>query len=308
MNIYIYREVQVKVVSLIQHWLRTYWFEDFELQPTMEELLEEFIEKIRDYYQSISLNKGVKLAEMIEKTVQFQKKKLEEIHSIQSAKLSKAKSMKLLGYDPDINKNGSSTPTNKTKDKTLSKKTELDLNNEFMKLDNTKIAENITLIDEELFSKVQPRECLSQNWKAKNKEIVAKNICNLIRQFNNVSKWVQCSILFYSKDIKKRGRIIKKWIKIANELFNRKNFQSMSSIQSALNSTPIFRLKQSWKQIPAKHLMKFEEFKVIFKSNNNMGNLRRIHRESHAPMIPYTGIIIFICIFTLETHNTNIDI
>ena len=33
-------------------------------------------------------------------------------------------------------------------------------------------------------------------------------------------------------------------------------------------------------------------FKVIFNTRNNMGNLRKLHREALVPLVPYTGIFL----------------
>ena len=95
-----------------------------------------------------------------------------------------------------------------------------------------------------------------------------------------------------AKDAKKRGRIIKKFIKICDQLFILRNFNSLYAIYGALYSSPVIRLKKAWHYVPTKHLARFEEFKVIFSTKRNMSNLRKLHRETYPPMIPYTGIFL----------------
>ena len=162
---------------------------------------------------------------------------------------------------------------------------------DFVKLDNRRLAEQITLLDFKYFTAIQKRECLGQSWKKKNKYIIAKNICALIDQFNKMSKWVQCTILL-AKNVKQRGRLIKKFIKVSNELLSLRNFQSLCAFHGALSSVPIHKLKHAWSYVPAKHIARFEEMRVIFNTRNNMGNLRKLHREAHAPLVPYTGIFL----------------
>eukprot|EP00483_Globobulimina_turgida_P001323 UN01325 len=86
--------------------------------------------------------------------------------------------------------------------------------------------------------------------------------------------------------------MIKKFIKICEQLFILRNFQSLYAIYGALYSSAIIRLKKAWHYVPTKHLAKFEEFKVIFSTKKNMANLRKLHRETYPPMIPYTGIFL----------------
>jgi len=149
----------------------------------------------------------------------------------------------------------------------------------------------LTLLDFSIFKQIKPRECVGQAWKKENKTQVAPNICKFIDQFNRTSKYVQTSIL-HAPDANKRGRLIKKFLKLANELFTLHNFQSLCAVHGALTSVPIHKLKTAWKCVPNKHLARFEELKVLFRTAHNMANLRKIHREACAPMIPYTGIFL----------------
>ena len=71
-----------------------------------------------------------------------------------------------------------------------------------------------------------------------------------------------------------------------------RNFQSLCAFHGALTSVPIHKLKHAWTYVPAKHIARFEEMRVIFNTRNNMANLRKLHREAHAPLVPYTGIFL----------------
>lgn len=89
------------------------------------------------------------------------------------------------------------------------------------------------------------------------------------------------------------ARIIKKWIKVADQLFNLRCFQGFVAVQCALASNAIYALKEAWNQhsvLKRKHHTKFKEIKVIMSASHNFENLRRLQREAHAPLIPYFGI------------------
>ena len=147
------------------------------------------------------------------------------------------------------------------------------------------------LISAEYFQSIKPRECLEQSWKGKEKEKRAPNICKVIKQFNATCRWIQITILSAST-ANKRAKWIRKWIKIAHKLFEDHDFQTLAAIQGALSSQAIYRLKEAWKKVPAKYIIKFEEFKVIYDSRSNHANLRKIHRETPLPMVPYVGVML----------------
>lgn len=261
--------IQTKIVSFIQIWMRQYWNEDWESNIFLLNLLEDWFKEIQNKYNNN--DKYKKLIDMLVKTMQFQR----------------------------ANKRNQSISQNNPfewgmlpikQEKTITEK-QFDATYDFFKLNNTKIARQITHMDMTYFSCIKPREMIGQAWKKKNKHEIAKNICALIDHFNRIAKWVQSRVLL-AKDAKKRARIIKKFIKICDQLFSLRNFQSLYAIYGALYSSAVIRLKKAWHYVPTKHLAKFEEFKVIFATKRNMANLRKLHRETYPPMIPYTGIFL----------------
>ncbi|ETO36795.1 rasGEF domain-containing protein [Reticulomyxa filosa] len=292
--------VQVKVTNLLQHWMRLYWNEDFATQPDLVRSVLKFIELV-DYnldndqrFDDATRKKTRKLLAMVQQTIETQDKQFQKKTQERESKVifSKQKSVKMLGMDQEAE----------------------EFAQDFIKVDNQKIAEQLTLLDFEIFKQIKPRECIGQAWKKENKIQVAPNICKFIDQFNRISKYIQASIL-NAPDAKKRGRLIKKFLKLSNvlyillkdtqnniknnvykhyiyELFTLHNFQSLCAVHGALTSVPIHKLKTAWKFVPNKHLARFEELKVIFRTAHNMSNLRKIHREACAPMIPYTGIFL----------------
>jgi len=113
----------------------------------------------------------------------------------------------------------------------------------------------------------------------------------MIDQFNRVSKWVQILILM-APDLRKRSKVIKKCIEIAVHFKTLRNFSSLCAFNSALNSTPIQRLKDAWNTIPNATMKQLEDIKQIFSMQDNWKTLRRLHREAHAPAILHTGLFL----------------
>jgi len=133
-------------------------------------------------------------------------------------------------------------------------------------------AHQITAMDNELFKRVIPHQCLGSVWsrRDKSRDRDAATVVATIEQFNAVSYRVISTVLIDS-DAKNsaRARVISAWIDIAQELRVLKNFSSLKAIVSGLQSNPVFRLKKAWQSVSKDKLEVFEELARIFSENNN---------------------------------------
>ena len=82
---------------------------------------------------------------------------------------------------------------------------------------NEDIAQQLTLLDFQLFQKIGPTELLNQAWNKSDGHIKAPNILHLTSRFNSIAFWVACCILEGS-DAKQRAAIMTKFIEIAQVL------------------------------------------------------------------------------------------
>ena len=124
-----------------------------------------------------------------------------------------------------------------------------EMKEDFQEISNRDIAEQMTYIDFGHFQAIKPRECLNKNWLHETEKYsLAPNICDMIDSLNKTFKWTQVTILL-SESVEKRGRLIKKFIKICRELKDLNNFHSLSAVFGALRSTPIYKLKEAWKLV-----------------------------------------------------------
>nr|XP_051695423.1 ral guanine nucleotide dissociation stimulator isoform X2 [Oryctolagus cuniculus] len=114
----------------------------------------------------------------------------------------------------------------------------------------------------ELFQKVVPFHCLGSVWTERNKrgkEHLASTVRATVQQFNCVTNCVVTTCL---KDPKMkatdRARVVEHWIKVAKECQTLRNFSSVHAILSALRSTSLYRLKETWGEVSRKCCKKFE--------------------------------------------------
>lgn len=60
---------------------------------------------------------------------------------------------------------------------------------------SVEIARQLTLIEFDIFEKIQPRECLKQAWNKENRQEKAPNIYAMIERTNRVVNWVRLPYL-----------------------------------------------------------------------------------------------------------------
>jgi len=131
-------------------------------------------------------------------------------------------------------------------------------------------AQQITAMDNELFKRVIPHQCLGSVWSSKSRERDAATVVATIEQFNAVSYRVISTVLIDSEARpSQRARVISAWVDVAQELRVLKNFSSLKAIVSGLQSNPIFRLKKAWQAVSREKLEMFEELARIFSEDNN---------------------------------------
>lgn len=138
------------------------------------------------------------------------------------------------------------------------------------------IAEQLTVVDSELFLRVVPRECLAYFWSKRDpsKGSKAQSIKLTVEQFNFVTLKVTSTIL-NAKDktntytSSARAKVISKWIDVALELRDLKNFSSLKAILSSLQVTAVYRLSCSWELVSKYSMELYEELSEIFSNDSN---------------------------------------
>ncbi|KAB0387713.1 hypothetical protein FD755_002669 [Muntiacus reevesi] len=161
------------------------------------------------------------------------------------------------------------------------------------------VAEQLTLMDVELFSRLRPFECLGSVWSQRDRPgatSIAPTVRATVTQFNTVTGCVLGSVLGEpGLAALQRAQRLEKWIRIAQCLTwghksrdqrwiilgnqscrELRNFSSLRAILSALQSNPIYRLKRSWGAVSREPLSTFRKLAQIFSDENNHLSSREI--------------------------------
>nr|XP_015222394.1 PREDICTED: rap guanine nucleotide exchange factor 1 isoform X2 [Lepisosteus oculatus] len=146
------------------------------------------------------------------------------------------------------------------------------------------IADQLTLLDAELFYKIEIPEVLL--WAKEQNEEKSPNLTQFTEHFNNMSYWVR-SIIIQQEKAQDREKLLLKFIKIMKHLRKLNNFNSYLAILSALDSAPIRRLE--WQKQTSEGL---EEYCTLIDSSSSFRAYRAALAEVEPPCIPYLGLIL----------------
>ncbi|CAF3309725.1 unnamed protein product [Rotaria socialis] len=139
-----------------------------------------------------------------------------------------------------------------------------------LEMSHVMIAEQLTIVDAELLKCVLPHEYLtmqgnSNKRRGLNPMNVSSTVDKTIEQFNAVVNRVIATILTELNELT-RVRLIEKWIDVAYECRQLKNFSSLTAILTGLLSGSVYRLTKTWSQINIQHRTVLNGLKNIFGS------------------------------------------
>ncbi|XP_024413403.1 ral guanine nucleotide dissociation stimulator-like 2 isoform X2 [Desmodus rotundus] len=152
------------------------------------------------------------------------------------------------------------------------------------------LAEQLTLLDAELFLNLVPSQCLGGLWGHRDRP-GHSHLCASVRatvsQFNKVAGAVVSSVLGATSTGEEpgevtirplrppqRARLLEKWIRVAEECRLLRNFSSVYAVVSALQSSPIHRLRAAWGEAARDSLRIFSSLCQIFSEEDNYSQSR----------------------------------
>jgi len=160
--------------------------------------------------------------------------------------------------------------------------------------DKATIAEQLTLIDSEIYCQIAYSELTDLKWnESKEKHhIMARNLLNFIKRSNFLAHFVAQSILLQKK-LKDRTKMLVRVIGIAKALCNMQNYPSMMAILAGLGQAAIDRLKFTWGKLAgSKHLETYKFLLQYFSPGNSFKLLREELKKSNGNALPYMGCVL----------------
>lgn len=169
------------------------------------------------------------------------------------------------------------------------------------------LAKQLTLMDNQAYCQIQPEELLDLNFSAKRKHLgLAPNVNEMTVMANRLAAYVGDSILSGNVAVvKTRKNVLKHWLKVADKLLLLRNFNSLMTIMSALQSVNILRLRRTWEVLSPKYTARFQELKQTVSMDKNYAGLRQLVREMEVPTVPYIGVYLTDLTFIAEGNSTH---
>lgn len=163
------------------------------------------------------------------------------------------------------------------------------------------LAQQLTLVDFKIFSRISFSEFFHQNW-VKHKEN-AQNLSAMIRWFNEVSLWVM-TVIVNGTNAKDRAKKISKFINVAKEMRPLNNFNGIMLLLSALNNSSIRRLTAEWELVSQKAQVALDNLYELLNPEENFGNMRMALAMCSPPVIPFMGFYLTQVTYIDENDDT----
>jgi len=168
--------------------------------------------------------------------------------------------------------------------------------------DAENIAQQLTLIDSEIYKDIDKNELLKQAWNRDKYKYISTNVRQLIQRTNRLSYWVATNIIL-QKGIKERVKAITLFINVAKKLWDLNNYNSLISMVAGLSITPISRLKLTFNKVNKTSADIFNSIQLLVSPSNSYKTLRETIEKGGSMVIPYIGIYLKDLTFMDENAN-----
>ncbi|KAJ3443842.1 ras guanine nucleotide exchange factor i-related [Anaeramoeba flamelloides] len=158
-------------------------------------------------------------------------------------------------------------------------------------VDEEEIARQITLIDFKLFSQINSCEFLKLAWRNEKYKHRAPNLIALNKRFNDLTEWVVTTILQCDK-LRKRTKVLIRFIKIAFNLRKLNNFQSFYSVLKGIEHSSIKRLRFTFEDLPRRFSDMLLDLSKLMSPENEFSSYRDVLITANKPCLPFIDLIL----------------
>ncbi|ELP88285.1 ras GTP exchange factor, putative [Entamoeba invadens IP1] len=242
--------LRLKIMNFVRTWLKNAW-KDFEGKDELIDKLQQLIERFKQF----SSKMGTNINKQLELKIAHVEAKSEEssMPGIKITQLEKnEKYVNVLQYHP------------------------------------AEFARQISYLQNNIFRKIPYYEFLGNGWTKKDKETLTPQIMRLVHSTQRLFGYVQTTILAVN-DVSKRAILLHYFLVVADEMRKLNNFEGMKAVYSALMSTPIFRLKDTWDSITTEDKEINGRLSELCDQAKNFSKLREVMKIAVSPCIPFLG-------------------
>jgi son of sevenless len=159
--------------------------------------------------------------------------------------------------------------------------------NDLLSIPPSDIADQLTLYEFKLYSKVTPQDCISQATRPSGCVKSRETLHSFCATHDKLAVFVTDTILS-TPALSRRSDTVDHWIKVAEKCRNLNNFASLSAIINALSSAVISRLHLTWIRVGRRNA-----YEMLLKYNEPSGGFsgyRHLHLHAEGPCVPFIGM------------------
>ncbi|CAK5084853.1 unnamed protein product [Meloidogyne enterolobii] len=176
------------------------------------------------------------------------------------------------------------------------------------------IATQLTLQDFGVFSSIEPTEYVNhlfqlgvngENNSSKQRGKGWDKLAEFESLFNREMWWVATEVCC-ERNVYRRSKLVKKFIKVARHCHLLRNLNSMFAIVSGLEKPAVRRLSHTWERVPGKYLKMLADLQQLMDPSRNMSRYRQhlAQLAQEPPLIPIYPILRKDLTFAHEANPT----
>jgi hypothetical protein len=176
----------------------------------------------------------------------------------------------------------------------------------FVQFASADIAQQMTLIESNMFRLVKPSELLSQAWNKPKLKYRAPHVLEMIARSNKVSRFVASTILWQRKR-HARASMYGKWLQIADRLRRLNNFNTLMGVLAGLNMSSVNRLRHTISLLSAKHMELKAALQQLVAPTQSFKQYRDALHQVTGACVPYLGVYLTDLTFTEDGNKDTVQ-
>jgi hypothetical protein len=176
----------------------------------------------------------------------------------------------------------------------------------FVQFASADIAQQMTIIESNMFRLVKPSELLSQAWNKPKLKYRAPHVLEMIARSNKVSRFVASTILWQRKR-QARAAMYGKWLQIADRLRRLNNFNTLMGVLAGLNMSSVNRLRHTIALLAPKHLELKAALQTLVAPTQSFKQYRDALHQVTGACVPYLGVYLTDLTFTEDGNKDTVQ-
>jgi len=172
--------------------------------------------------------------------------------------------------------------------------------NQVVSISAVDLAKQIALIDFSIFRSIHPREFLKENWKRRSEGFIKL----LGDRCKDLSRWI-CTAILKAEDKDTRCSLIQKFIDVAQNALNLKDFTGFFGVMNGLQHPAIERLTQTFQALKQPYPQVFKSFIQMVSKADHFKAYKSKQETTLPPCVPYLEVFLEEISF-LDSQNPDI--